>query len=188
MLGFPDRALVRVQQAATLAAAEKNVLSEATAYQVGGWIHQLRGEPGETLAYATQLAEVSVRHGFVQFQSLAQIFEGWVHARSSRDKRGCSQISEAIRLWKETGARLALTCYTAILGDACLASGAIDEGFAAVREAIAGNLGTEERCYHPELHRLEAEFLLAMGNPSGAETSLDTALALAWDRALKAMS
>ena len=178
MLGFPERALALCHEATVLAAAEKNHFSDAIAYQIGAWIHQLRREPHQTQKCAERLAEVSNANGFVSFQLMAQIFDGWVKARGPNPGQALGRIREAIKRWRDLGATLALTYYFAILGDACLVAGANEEGLAAVQEALKGNLG-EERCYYAELHRLEAEFLARAGKMEEAGNSLRTAQQIA---------
>jgi hypothetical protein len=95
-------------------------------------------------------------------------------SKRSEPGRGSGRIREAIQHWRELGATLALTYYFTILGDACLAAGADEEGLAAVQEALKGNLG-EERCYYAALHRLEAEFLARAGKVEEAVSALRTA-------------
>jgi tetratricopeptide (TPR) repeat protein len=184
MLGYPDRALALSREAIALAQAEKNRFSEAIACQIGGWIHQLRREPQLTQEHANRLAEISSENGFVSFQLLAQVFEGWVQARGTAAREGVVRIQEAIKRWRELGATLALTYYFAILGDACLAAGAEDEGWAAVQEGLEGKVG-EERCYHSELYRLQAEFLARSGDMDKAREGLKAALAVAAEQGAK---
>jgi tetratricopeptide (TPR) repeat protein len=178
MLGYPDRAQALCLEATVLAAAEKNHFSDAIAYQIGAWIHQLRREPHQTQKCADGLAEVSNANGFVSFQLMAQIFDGWVKARGPNPGQALGRIREAIKRWRELGATLALTYYFTILGDACLLAGADEEGLAAVQEALKGNLG-EERCYSAELRRLEAEFLARAGKMEEAGAALRAALKIA---------
>jgi tetratricopeptide (TPR) repeat protein len=170
MLGYPERALALCHEATVLAVAEKNHFSDAIAYQIGAWIHQLRREPHQTQKCADGLAEVSNANGFVSFQLMAQIFDGWVKARGPNPGQALGRIREAIKRWRELGATLALTYYFTIL--------------ATVQEALKGNLG-EERCYYAELRRLEAEFLARAGKLEETGDALRAALKVATGQGAK---
>jgi predicted ATPase len=94
-------------------------------------------------------------------------------------------IRRAIARWKELHATLALTLYSTLLADACLHSGEVDEGLAVTATAINGDLGTQERCYHPELHRLRGELLRLKGDREGAVAAFEAGLAAAVEQEAK---
>jgi len=185
MQGHPDQALALSLEARTFVARDGNAFSLAIADHIAAWVYLLRSDVDETYTTALSLGELSANHGFVPFQVLAQIYLGWVDARRGSAPAGVQRIRSAIERWRALGAALSLTYYFMIFADACLAGNLYEEGLAAVEEALSGKLETEERCYQPELRRLEAEFHAHLGNLIRAHSALDQALAVALEQHAK---
>jgi hypothetical protein len=55
----------------------------------------------------------------------------------------------------------------------------VDEAAAVLQQALADDVTTQERCYHPELYRLLAEAWRARGDGEQAAAALTTARTLA---------
>jgi predicted ATPase len=86
-----------------------------------------------------------------------------------------------------TGAKNRAPEWLAVLAEACLETGRIEEGLPAVREALAETEETGARCCEAELNRLEGELLLASEEPdeSRAEASFCKAIAIAREQQAK---
>jgi predicted ATPase len=179
MIGYPDQALERSRRTGELAQQDGNPFSTAIGYQLSAWVHCLRGDAGECLTDALFLGATSAEHGFPLYQVLAQALEGWALARQGEGLRGVDKIREAIQTWKGLNARLVLTFYSTLLADACLRAKLTAAGLAATEAALGGRLGTEERCYMPELHRLRGELLLQAGDSSAGIEAFEASLAVA---------
>jgi predicted ATPase len=78
--------------------------------------------------------------------------------------------------------------WLALLAEAYLEAGRIEEGISAVREALAEVEETAARYYDPELDRLEGELVLASNEPDegGAKASFRKAIAIARAQQAKA--
>ncbi len=71
------------------------------------------------------------------------------------------------------GAQLVQTVYGAALAEGCVALGRVEDGFAAVAEALAAVERTGERWVEAELHRLKGVLTLARGAVPSAEVGAE---------------
>jgi serine/threonine protein kinase/tetratricopeptide (TPR) repeat protein len=179
MVGNIDRAVELGQEGLRIEQETPNPFSRAIIYQVLGWVHQLRREVDEARENARLLRELSEELGFAPFMVLVNCLEGWGLVQCGQPEAGLALLRPAFQAWEQVSAVLVTTYYTTLYTDACLAAGEIDEGLAAVERALGGAFLTEERNYHPELHRLRGEFLRQKGDLAAAEADFRAGLALA---------
>jgi predicted ATPase len=71
------------------------------------------------------------------------------------------QVRQGLAAWQATGAGIARTYYLALLAEAHRKAGQIEEGLAALAEALTVVDKSGERFYEAELYRLKGELLLA---------------------------
>lgn len=176
--GEPDRAVHMYREALAAAEATAHPFAIAIALQIGAWVHYLRREVPEALRYAEVLTRLAGEHGFPMLMVLADAFGGWAMVHSGQVERGLLRLRSAVATQRRIGG-LAITLYVSQLADACLAAGAVDEAYAALRETLDDAATTQERCYHPELYRLLAEVWLARGDAAQAAAALASARSLA---------
>jgi hypothetical protein len=176
--GEPDRAVQMYREALADAEATAHPFAIAIALQIAAWVHHLRREVPETLRHAEALARIAGEHGFLAFTALADAFGGWAMVRAGQPEAGLARLRAAVAAQRRMGG-VAITLYAAQLADACLATGAHGEALAVLREALGDDVTTQERCYHPELHRLLGEAWLARGDAAQAEAALAAARSLA---------
>ena len=179
MLGETDRSVTLTDEGFAFEADAPNPFSRAMLLQSSGWVALLRRETDRVRRDAAELRAISEQYGFAPFLVLATFLDGWAAVQDGDHQAGLDQLRPAFAAWAETGSALVTTFYTMVFADACLAAGAIDEGIEAVEGALSGGLPTEERCYHPELHRLHGVLLSQRGDLDGAASALRAALALA---------
>ena len=99
---------------------------------------------------------------------------------AARTRPRSTRLRSAIDSFKETGARLRLPYYLALLADAHLRAGEAAAGLDVVEEGLSRGRETNERWWDAELHRLRAELLLAGGAAAAeAEAALKRALEIA---------
>jgi predicted ATPase len=179
--GFPDKALRQAKQAIAAGRAAAHPLSEAIALSVAASIHQLRDE--ETLCLEqTETALVLCTEQILPFAAMyAMAPSGWALAKQAQAEIGLGPLRTALDAYRATGARLRLPDWLALLAEACLASGRIEDGLSVVREALDDTVETGVRWYEAELYRLEGELLLVSKEPdeSRAEASFRKAIEIA---------
>lgn len=177
--GEPDRAVRLYRDAIQAAEATEHPFTIAIAYQIGAWVHHLRREVPETHGHADALGEVAGAHGFPAFIVLADALGGWAMVHAGQAEPGLERLRDAIARWRQMGSGMVTTFYATHLADACLAAGEVDEAKVVLDEALGDVFTTQERCYHPELHRLLARVWQVRGDMAQAEAGLTRASAMA---------
>ncbi len=175
--GHADRALAMVDEAMALADASGHPFGRAIAEQLGAWVHLLRREVPETLAYGERLGALARENGFPVFTMLADVFVGWAKVLTGDHPRGLALLRAAVDAQQAVGG-VARSFNIVQFADAYLIAGRDEEARAELR-AILDDSTLQERCYHAELLRLSAEGWRRAGEPKRAEAALSEALALA---------
>jgi predicted ATPase len=144
LLGYPDQALQRSQEALTLAEEVAHPLSLAFARNFAAILHFFRREVPLVQARVEALITLAAEHGFAHWWALGTILRGWACAMQGQGEEGMAQICQGLAAWQATGARGAGPYYLAMLAEAL---------------ALA-NAGGERR-HEAELYRLKGQLLLA---------------------------
>ena len=92
------------------------------------------------------------------------VLRGWALAKSSAPDEGIPQIRTMIDLWRSFGSELCVPYFYALLGDACLEAGRVDDGIEAVNAGLEIAERTEDRWYEAELLRLGGALRLRRGD------------------------
>ena len=181
LTGNPDLALARVKAALALAESLNHPMSMAFAHCFSSLVHLLRGEREEARRHGQTAVEISEAYKLPVWSAWSHIQLGGALAELGDAEVGIAMVQKNITAWTTTGARAGMTHFMEVLAGACLATGRLDDGLAAVDESykIIGNDG-ELYCL-PELHRLRGELLLAKdpSNQSEAESLFVRSLDLA---------
>ena len=155
-LGYPEQALVQVEQALTRADHSSHPSSLAHAHIGTMALHQYRREVDDTRRQAEIVLALSHKYGFVQWISWASFMRGWALVKQTKGRQGHDEMMQGATAWLDRiwGARV-----RAIMADAYATSGRIQEGLRRLDQAleIAEKIG--ERLYEAEIHRLKGELL-----------------------------
>ena len=94
---------------------------------------------------------------------------------------GIARIRDGLTAYEATGARSGTTLSLALLAEALALAGKIEEGLAALDDALARAAVSGEGGWSAEIHRLRGELTgrLPYPDPAKAEDSFRTALAIA---------
>ena len=108
-------------------------------------------------------------------------------SKRTKRRRGFPDCARDSTGYRAIGAKFEMPHWLALLAEACLAVGRIEEGLSAVREALAEVEETAAHCYEAELNRLEGELRLAMEelDESRAEASFRKAIEIAGNQGAK---
>jgi predicted ATPase len=159
ILGYPDQALKRNNDALTLAHELSHPFSLASALGFASWLHQLRREGQATQEQAEAAMTLSTEEGFPHWLAMGTTLRGW--ALVEQREEGTAQIRQGMAAWRAAGAELARPYYLALLAEAYGKGGQVEEGLSTLAEALATVHNTGERFYEAELYRLKGELLLA---------------------------
>ncbi len=179
-LGRPDAALEGASQALRLARQLGQPFSQAIAATYLALLQQLRADPSTFRAQAAAALGLATDFKATYYRAWAAILVAYAETLEGPEATALSRLRGAIEAFEETGARLRLPYYLALLADAHLRMGDAPAGLELVEEALARGRETSERWWDAELHRLRAELLLAGGAEAAeAEAALRRALEIA---------
>ena len=165
--GYPDQAIVRIQEALALARELAHPFSLGFTLMWTARIYQYRREVNQTHAQAEEAIALSTDQEFPLFVAEGTVLQGWALAeqaslsgRQSQREEGTTQTRQGIAGVRATGAEVDVPYYLALLAETYGRDGQATEGLAVVGEALAMSDKNEERFYEAELYRLKGELTL----------------------------
>jgi len=163
LLGDADAALEHSREAIRLGEEVDHPNSLAMALCFAAAVHQVRGELDATETCAEAALQLATEQEFPLWVGLANVFLGWALAQRGRADEGIARMRSGIGQWRATGAEEAVPVMLTFVADALLVAGRASEASAVVGEGLAIATRNGERFYEPELHRVRAESLRALG-------------------------
>jgi adenylate cyclase len=163
MLGYPDQALIRSQEALALAQESSHAFSMGFALQYAAVLHQSRREVQLVQERAEAIIALAHEHGFVQWLAGGRCMWGWALIEQGKIEEGIAQLCQGMADWRAMGTDLARTHMLARLAEAYEKGGQIEEGLRILDEALALLHQNKECYYEVELYRLKGELLLQEG-------------------------
>jgi len=167
LLGYPDQACARSQEALALAQTPSHPSDSADALIAAAEVRLFRGEvqPAHDLAQA--LVALSTDYGLPYGLACGTILSGWALAAVGNAAEGIDLIQKGLSAYRDTGAEVLRTHFLALLADICARAGQVEAGMSAVTEALAVVDRTDERVHEAELHRLKGELTLLAAGRAG---------------------
>ena len=181
-----ETARVRMDGAMALARKLKKPVDLASAYSYAAGLHLFFGEIDRAREYAEALLEVATDQHMPFYEADGIILRGRAIADSGEGARGIEMMRDGVRQQISNGQRVGLGYYLALLGEAQMRAGALEDALASTEEALTAV--PEERVDHPRLLHLRGEIHAALatagaGEPGDherlAELSLQDALSVA---------
>ena len=178
-LGYPDRALERMNTATAIAqepGAPKNILADIHGFAT--YIYELRREPEPMRTRAETRRALATESGFFTGRALSEIYLGRADAMTDDAEGGIVRMRDHMSELKVTGSEYISDRYFTFIANALLRLGRFDEGLRVVDESFPFVERSGQRYYEAELHRLKGEMLLAQdsSNAAQAEQSLRIAI------------
>ncbi|AHG89694.1 transcriptional activator domain-containing protein [Gemmatirosa kalamazoonensis] len=167
VLGYPDQALRQLHAALALADAVPHPEARGFAPLFGAFVHHfLRDVPG-TLRYAETVVALSRERDIVTTLAWGMVLHGWAVAMQGRVDEGITEIRDSLAGQLAAGSLIARPQFLAILADACLHAGRVDDALAATVEGLECSATTADHYWDSELERLRAEALVPAGGDAG---------------------
>ncbi|HTW82369.1 MAG TPA: adenylate/guanylate cyclase domain-containing protein [Terracidiphilus sp.] len=178
-LGYPDKAARQEQEGQAMIEALN--IGAATTLALGYYLHWhfLLRDPAAVDAIADQAYQRAADEGFLFWSSQARVFRGWAQAMRGDTDAGIADIKAALEIYSLSGARNNGNIFFEMLAEALRKAGRLEEALQALSEGLDHVAKTEERVQEPELHRLQGEILLQMGDMVEGEASLRRAVEVA---------
>jgi predicted ATPase len=179
MLGHPDQALRRSEEALVLAQRLSHTFSRAYALGIAAMFRQFRGEVRAVEEHVEAMIPLCQEQEFAFHLGWATILRAWATVEQGQPEQGLDQMRHGLAIFASTGAEVLRPYWLALQAEAYGRLGRTDEGLASLNEALdkVGRHG--ERFYEAELHRLSGTLLLAAGSDQAAEASLARAIDVA---------
>ena len=161
-LGYPDRALARVERAQTLAGPAAPAETRVMASYFAAHIHQLRGDAHSAQHHAERALAVADDYGLSVWVALSRIIRGWARVEQGSIADGISELQRALDAYLATGARLWRAQSVGFLAQALMRAGRHEDALGAIAEALDLIRETGEDGSAADLHRIQGDLLLAV--------------------------
>jgi DNA-binding winged helix-turn-helix (wHTH) protein/predicted ATPase len=172
LLGYPDQALRKSREALTLARELAHANSLAFAFHIIGLVHCYRREGEEAREQAEATIALTTEQGLPFWLALGTMGRGWALVEQGEGEAGIAQIHQGLAAFRASGGEQMQTYSLARLAEAYGQGGQVEEGLAALTEALDFVDRTEERFYEAELYRLKGELMLQNSRVQGTESGI----------------
>jgi serine/threonine protein kinase/predicted ATPase len=177
MLGYPDKALERANDALRLSQEFNHPSSLALSYEHLAGIYRFRREPEAAEAMARELITVAGDMGSEYDGATGQVLLGWAMVMQGPGQEGLDQIRQGLDKRRPLGTGLEDAHILAILAEALGEEGLLEEGLLLLEELILTIEETEQRFWEVELYRLKGDLLVRQGlAPDQAESAYKMAI------------
>ncbi|MBV8089984.1 MAG: hypothetical protein JO139_10510, partial [Alphaproteobacteria bacterium] len=120
-------------------------------------------------ACSNDSAALATEHGFAYWAALGQIHQGWAGAPEGEATTGIARIRDGMAAVEATGARVTTPFYLTLLAEALAFAGKIEEGLAALDDALAEAAVSGVKGYNAEIHRLARRADRSLAPPRSGE-------------------
>jgi len=179
LLGYPDQALQRSQEALLLAEKLSHPFSIVFALHFAAVLHQFRRERQVVKERSEAAIALATKHRLPFWLAGATALQGWALALEGEMEKGIAQMRQGLVAWQATGAEIAVPYYLALLAEAYGQAGQAAEGLSALAEGLAVLDNTGQHSWEAELYRLKGGLLLQTGAGTDAEACFGQAIQVA---------
>ena len=155
LLGYPDQAFKKSQEALALAQALAHPFSLAQALVWTSWFHQLRGDERGAQKAAEAAIRLSAEQRFPIWLTMAMMFRGWALVRQGQCAEGMAQLQQAVEDTRAIGAETNLPTFFAFLAEGHWRAGEREDGLRALADAMAQVNKSASLYYEAELYRMK---------------------------------
>ena len=180
ILGYPDLALKRVQEAITLAQYFSHPYSLTFAFDTGSQVHHMCRNVAAVREHAEAVSSLAATHGFAFMRARGEMLRGWALTKNGQERDGLAHLRHGISAYRAQGVETLIPLSLAMLGEAYGHIGQPQDGLAVVAEALTRVRQTGEHLYEAELYRLQGELTLRQSQDAGeAESCFHKAIEIA---------
>jgi serine/threonine protein kinase/predicted ATPase len=169
LLGYPDQAKCRAEQ--TLSIEREIFHPQGMAFALGhaAYCHQYTREPQRVRELTEECLNLCNEYGIAQERTWVTPALGWALAKEESREDGIAKIRAGLAAERAVGSEIGYPQFSALLVEALMEAGKIEEGLAAADDALNVATRTGASSWNPELYRLKGELLLMQGAGSEAE-------------------
>src|SRR5262249_44813458 len=141
--------------------------------------HLLYGDPHAVDPIVSRSVALAQEHGFSQWTAAGQMLGGWARLELGDARQALARIRLSIQAFGQTGTLIWIPFVRYLFATALIEVGQHNEAVKVVDQELLKLGGASGRWYEAELHRLKANVRRAQGDFTAAETSYETAIAVA---------
>lgn len=160
-LGQSRDAQLHIEEARALAGGQPHAATSASL--AAAFLHQYRDEPIATQDWADKAVTLALEYGYPFRLAQGHIMRGWARAACGEGDVGVGELRAGLDAYRSIGACIAEAQYLGLLADALLRTGRPSEALDHLEDALAALEGSSAAVHGPELHRLRAMALRAVG-------------------------
>jgi predicted ATPase len=166
LLGYPDQALTRAQEALELVQDFPHANSVSIAMAAMALIHSYRRDWPSAQKHAEATVAYATEHDLPYLVAQMSIFWGAALASLGHADEGITKMKEGLALQRAIGGRILQQLWLGLQVEAYIDAGRYAEGWAALEEAMTVRPNHGDRYWEAELYRLKGELLLAQARPN----------------------
>ena len=178
ILGYPDRALERVNLAIDLANKSGSKVVLELVVNLAKYTLALRREFAPMRELTEAALALSIESGTVTRQALCEMWLGWADTLAGDLDGGIARMQRSLSEHRAAGSELLSDYVLALIATALGEAGRFEEALAAIDDSFQVIERTGQRMHEAEVHRLKGELLLMQdpSNSAQAEQSFRTAI------------
>jgi predicted ATPase len=181
--GYFAEALARSREALDRARDLVNPYNLAFSLHVNCLFNQVAGDWHTVQERSALLVSLAAEQGFPHLVATGTFFQGWAAFASGETEAGITRMHQGLAAKRAGGAEIKVPYYLGVLADAYRQVGRATDALPLLTDALDRVEQTGERWFEAELHRLNAEVLIALGSLQDsaieAEALLHRSLAVA---------
>jgi class 3 adenylate cyclase/predicted ATPase len=168
IMGYPDRALLRVSEALVLARDLNHPYSIAFAHYMTSVVHLWRGDAALAFEHAERSFEMSKEQRFSLYAILSRMSRGRALGDLGQLREAQAEITQGLDEARDNGVGFMLPMMEGWLADMHARAGENELALAIVEKTLANIGEVSGKAWEAELHRQKADILVAI-NPSRVE-------------------
>jgi class 3 adenylate cyclase/predicted ATPase len=180
MIGSPDQAYARAEEAVALATRLRSPFSMVFALMHAIALAHLRGDYSTIRLRAESMMQIALEQGFPYWSAIASMVIGRVLVGEGSHDAGIIRMREAMASLRETGGELIYNYALSLLAESYLMAREPEQGLAVIAEALEVVETSGQHMHEAELWRLRGELHVLRGDAEAeAERSFQRALEVA---------
>lgn len=188
LLGFPDTARRKSAESLTLADSLSHPFSLAYALNFAAFLDVFLKDYDAAIMHGTKAVELCEEQGFSLFLNSGRMSRGWACACAEHRIDGLTELEDGITGWSAIGTEIFQPFYFAMLAEAHLACGRVDQAGRALDDATTLALDGPEPWWDAEILRLRGELMcVENGDEKGAEDCFRRAIETAEKKEAKSL-
>ncbi len=170
ILGYPDQALEKCNEAVFLAQEISHPFSLSFAHGMAALFHSMRRDSEAALEHSDKTIKLAKKSSFPFLLTLGMIIRGWARLHSGKTGMAIKLMQNGIEAMQAIGAELGRPYFLSLLAEGFGGGGDIEEGLKVLETALDKARVNGERWYDSGLYWLMGKLSEAQGT-SAAETA-----------------